>query len=277
VLLKACRVNSEDNLIEIFRSSFQVPALRGQVREVPMYLSKMVGSGQKASGFYMMTTGPRFRFVVVNEDEQGKDWYKPVFDHQRDYNKTKGGVDLGDQFAQYYEITMRSQKWTRSLFVALLNRGICQAVVAYRAWNALNQEEENPQKIEERSKKLRVELIRWCFHGNIPMPEKVSRFLASQDKEAFPPPEDAENLNRRASFGLRTSKSLREATECVRYDGRHYPDTDPSYDVGRCNPRQCVWCKNARTTFWCPVCLVPLCVVGCFKCYHEEHRPVYKQ
>jgi hypothetical protein len=278
VLLNACKVNSDDNLIQIFRSSFEVSGLRGQVREVPMYLSKMVGSGQKASGFYMMTTGPRFRFVVVNEEEQGTEWYKPVFDHQRDYNMTKGGVDLGDQFAQYYEITMRSQKWTRSLFVALLNRGICQATVAYRAWNSLYEEERGDgQKIEERSKKLRVELIRWCFHGNIPMPDEVRSFLAAQGEEAVPPEEEEEIGNRRASLGIRTSKSLREATETVRYDGRHYPDSDPNYDAERSNPRQCVWCKSARTTIWCHVCLVPLCVVGCFKNYHEQHRPVYKQ
>jgi hypothetical protein len=273
-LLNACKVGSEDKLIAIFRSSFQVPGVRGHLRDVPMYLSKMVGSGQKASGFYMLTTGPRFRFAVINEGEKETERFKPVFDHQMDYNKTKGGVDLGDQFAQYYEITMRSQKWTRSLFVALLNRGICQATVAYRGWNALYEEDGDEKKIEE-SKKLRVELIRWCFNGDIPMPDKVLRFLAAQGEEAFPP-EDEEGP-RRASFGLRTSKSLREATECVRYDGRHYPDVDPNYEVERCNPRECVACKNARTTFWCPVCLVPLCVVGCFKAYHEVARPVYKQ
>jgi hypothetical protein len=192
-----------------------------------------------------------------------------------DYNKTKGGVDLGDQFAQYYEITMRSQKWTRSLFVALLNRGICQATVASRAWNALHEEDGDEKKVEERSKKLRVELIRWCFNGDIPMPDKVLHFLAARGEDAFPPEDEGEQ--RRASFGLRTSKSLREATECVRYDGRHYPDVDPNYEVERCNPRECIRCKNARSTFWCPVCLVPLCVVGCFKEYHEVARPVYKQ
>lgn len=276
VLLNACRVGSDENLIAIFRSSFQVPAARGQTREVAMYLSKMVGSGQKASGFYMLTTGPRFQFNLINAHEKESEFYKPVFDHQSDYNKTKGGVDLGDQFAQYYEITMRSQKWTRSLFVALLNRGICQATVAFRVWNALYEEETDERKVEERSKKLRVELIRWCFNGDIKMPDKVLSFLLEHKDEA-PPFDDDDESSRRGSVGLRTSKSLREATQCVRYDGRHYPDVDPNYDVQRHNPRECVLCKNARSTFWCPVCLVPLCVVACFKRYHEDARPVYKQ
>jgi hypothetical protein len=274
-LLSACRVGSDENLIAIFRSSFQVPAARGQTREVAMYLSKMVGSGQKASGFYMLTTGPRFQFNLINAHEKESEFYKPVFDHQSDYNKTKGGVDLGDQFAQYYEITMRSQKWTRSLFVALLNRGICQATVAFRAWNALYEEETDERKVEERSKKLRVELIRWCFNGDVKMPDKVLSFLLDQDDEAAPLDDEDEN-SRRASLGLRTSKSLRDATKGTRYDRRHYPRTDPNYDMERRNPRKCVQCQEGRTTFWCHICLVPLCVEPCFEQFHEEGRPLYK-
>jgi hypothetical protein len=107
------------------------------------------------------------------------------------------------------------------------------------------------------------------------MPGKVLHFLAARGEDAFPPEDDGQQ--RRASFGLRTSRSLREATECVRYDGRHYPRTDPNYDMERRNPRECVRCGDGRTTFWCPVCLVPLCVGECFEGYHEQNRPLYKQ
>ncbi|KAK3094349.1 hypothetical protein FSP39_000665 [Pinctada imbricata] len=74
-------------------------------------------------------------------------------------------------------------------------------------------------------------------------------------------------------------KSTEERPE--RLTGRHFPvlitpapgakRKRPSRDCGECNvskKRRTGYKRKKKTSYWCPECNKPLCVLDCFKAYH---------
>lgn len=109
-----------------------------------------------------------------------------------------------------------------------------------------------------------------CFTGGPDAPPDVVqkmancgiRFAAPVTPEPVPRPSQTATPS--------ATKKVRHLAKEVRKQGRHYPSEDPNYDPSRANPRQCAHCKKKRSTYWCPTCQLPLCVVPCFKMFHED-------
>jgi hypothetical protein len=55
---------------------------------------------------------------------------------------------------------------------------------------------------------------------------------------------------------------------------RHFPERIPPTERKSRPTKRCVVCykkkRRRETVFWCPDCVVGLCVEGCFKTYHTK-------
>ena len=146
------------------------------------------------------------------------------------YNQKMGGVDLADSKRKVYSCSRKSKKWWHPLLYFFLNVGMVNAHIL---------ETETPHCASHSQKEFRIELAREMMAQHSARKRKGCNFV-----DSVPP--------------------------SSRFCERHFPDL-----IGKhCNCRFCsTSVARKRTSYCCKYCNpndpVPLCVVPCFRLYHE--------
>ena len=158
------------------------------------------------------------------------------------------GVDLTDQFLQYYSFLHKSVTWSKKFFVHCLNMGILNAHILHKKYSD--------------SKKMhwqfRIELVKHMLSnawqqpwGIVPVPDPVDCPLCLVDKHFIEPIPGHEGGRRKhpshACFICNVSKkALSDAGFGDSYKPKKY------------------------TSYWCSICKYALCIDPCFRLYHTE-------
>lgn len=272
-------VNAQ-NPIAAFRADFAFTR-RGQPVSIPLYALALCGTAGKT--FHMLTSADRYHFVQRIEGGDADPNLAGrraavIFDVNDEYNHCKSGVDINDQYAYYWEIKMRSKKWTRSVFVALLNRALVQASLLMQRWR---NQQLDAGIAESTTKMNRAAFVRHCFAGGPSASAALLQRLQEVCNDHGVQPPARVRLAIRVASVPASPRTPTVATPIasakvqigaldVRKVGRHYPAMDPWYDQERQNPRNCVHCKAHRTVYFCKSCQIPLCAVPCFEEFHES-------
>jgi hypothetical protein len=167
-----------------------------------------------------------------------------------DYVSKMGGVDLSDQINQYDSCLRKTTKWYKKLFFHLFNLCIINAYLLYTKFT-------DEDKLD--SHQFKVELAKAFINEapNAPTPNICQGRKHTGDRPLH----------------------LRE---------RHFPDNipakpgakrlRPSRDCFACNTKKSIrdGFKRKQTSFWCPDCEKPLCILKCFRVYHsvDNYKPV---
>ena len=164
------------------------------------------------------------------------------------YNRYMSGVDLTDQFLQYYSFLHKSVKWSKKFFVYCLNMVILNANIFHKKYSD--------------SKKMhwqfRIELVKHMVSnvqqhpcGIVPVPDPVDFPLCLVDKHFIEPILGQEGGSKNhpscACFICNLSKeALSDAGFADSYKPKKY------------------------TSFWCSICKRALCIDPWFRLYNTE-------
>ena len=158
------------------------------------------------------------------------------------------GVDLTDQFLQYYSFLCKSVKWSKKFFVHCLNIVILNAHILHKKYS--------DSKIMHWQ--FRIQLVKHMLSnaqqqpwGIVPVPDPVDSPPCLVDKHFIEPIPGKEGGRRKhpshACFICNVSK---EALS----------------DAGLGNSYK----PKKFTSYWCSICKCALCIDPCFRLYHTE-------
>jgi len=159
-----------------------------------------------------------------------------------DYNKYKTGVDHGDQMITYYPFKRKTLKWWKKMFFYLFKVSVVNSFIIYKHYASQNK---NPC--------LKTFMINLCQQ----MAEKSGEIIET----------DTGN----------------EPNNVDRLTGRHFIKKIPPTPK-KANPRRtCKVCSKKiktgkldrckkETSYYCPICDVPLCIDNCFEIYHTKKQ-----
>lgn len=150
-----------------------------------------------------------------------------------DYNTNKGAVDQVDMQISFSECLRKSIKWYKKVFFHLLDIAVYNAFVISK------------------------------MHGNISL--DLSNFRLEIIREIL-----IEHGSQRPRIVGRPSTS----DGPLRLAGRHFLSLIPHTCQSKQPQRRCVVCAfhNMRrdSSYYCPDCDAPLCVLDCFRAYHTK-------
>ncbi|CAG2197406.1 unnamed protein product [Mytilus edulis] len=191
---------------------------------------------------HMLSTMHEAKLIVtdrVNKDNE------PVLKPNLvvDYCKFMGGVDMNDQICQYYDVLRKSVKWWKTLFFHLFNVLLVNVYVLFK-------------KYGKPAKRRTHQMFR----------QSLIRALIDEAVDA-PLPDNTKG---------------RKCEPIGRLTGKHFPQYIPAKEgAKRKRPlRDCKACnfapkdrqgnRRTQTSFYCPKCVVALCVPDCFHEYHTK-------
>ena len=163
------------------------------------------------------------------------------------YKRYMSGVDLTDQFLQYYSFLHKSVKWSKKFFVHCLNMVIHNAHILHKKYSD--------------SKIMHCQFIELVKHmlsnawqqpwGIVPVPDPVDCPLCLVDKHFIEPIPGQEGGRRKHTsctcFICMVSK---EALSDAGFGDSYKP--------------------KKYTSYWCSICKHALCIDPCFRLYHTE-------
>ena len=158
------------------------------------------------------------------------------------------GVDLTDQFLQYYIFLHKSVKWSKKFFVHCLNMVIRNAHILHKKYS--------DSKIMHWQ--FRIQLVKHILSnawqqpwGIVPVPDPVDCPLCLVDKH-FIEPIPGQELGRRKhpSHACLICNVSKEALSDAGFGDSYKP--------------------KQYTSYQCPICKCALCIDPCFRLYHTE-------
>ena len=164
------------------------------------------------------------------------------------YNRYMSGVDLTDQFLQYYSFLCKCVKWLKKFFVHCLNMVILNAHILYKKYSD--------------SKKMywqfRIELVKHMLShaqqqpwGIVPVPDPVDCPLCLVDKHFIEPiPGQEGGRKKHPSCTCFICNVSKEALSDAGFGDSYKP--------------------KKYTSYWCSICKHALCIDPCFRLYHTE-------
>lgn len=159
-----------------------------------------------------------------------------------DYNINKTGVDRNDQLVAYYPFKQKSMKWWKKVFFHLFIRGVVNSYILHRKCR-INQPYVSLEKF-------------MCRVG-----EQLA-LVAGEELVGTNPSTSADRLTGR-HFARKvppTEKKARPCRSCKVCGDKAKKETGK-------------WARK-ETTYYCPMCDVPLCVPQCFELYHTKAKYV---
>ena len=154
------------------------------------------------------------------------------------YNKYMAGVDLTDQYLQYYQFLRKTVKWSKKLLVHCINMTILNAHVLHK--HLTNKTTSHWQ--------FRVEVITELLKG-------------AQPKPTNPVPVPTTDLGR--ITGRHFITKIPEKAECKRTKPSRVCFVCSGIDRGKEN-------KKKYTSYWCSTCETSMCIDPCFRIYHSH-------
>ncbi|OXA46903.1 PiggyBac transposable element-derived protein 4 [Folsomia candida] len=150
-----------------------------------------------------------------------------------DYNKNARGIDQGDMQMHFNSTKRKTRKWYKKLFFQLIDMCLYNSFRVFK-----------------------------YLHGN-------AKFLDFQLQII------RQILDK---FGLKKTIVQVPSRDLQRLGGRHFPEYNSSTKGKTHGSRKCHLCgmkdvtggKRKETRFQCDTCLVPLCIIPCFKLYHTR-------
>ena len=158
------------------------------------------------------------------------------------------GVDLADQFLQYYSFLCKSVKWSKKFFVHCLDMVILNAHILHKKYSD--------------SKKMhwqfRIELVKHMLSnaqqqpwGIVPVPDPVDCPLHLVDKHFIEPiPGQEGGRRKQPSHPCFVCNVSKEALSDAGFGDSYKP--------------------KKYTSYWCSICKLALCIDPCFRLYHTE-------
>ena len=165
------------------------------------------------------------------------------------YNRYMPGVDLIDQFLQYYSFLCKSVKWSKKFFVHCLNMVILNAHTLHKKYS--------DSKIMHWQ--FRIQLVKHMLSnggqqpwGIVPVPDPVDSPLSLVDRHFIEPIPGQEGGRRCTQATLIVSYVMSAKRHC----------------------QMLVWgtVTNPKkfTSSWCSICKRALCIDPCFRLYHTQ-------
>ena len=165
------------------------------------------------------------------------------------YNRYMCGVDLTDQFLQYYSFLHKSVKWSKKFFVHCLNMAILNAHILHKKYSD-------------------SKIMHWQFRIQL-VKHMLSNMLDNSHGELC---QFQTLLTLPSAWLIDTLLSPYQAKKGV---GESTQATLVSYVMSA--KRHCqmlVWgtVTNPKsiTSYWCSICKRALCIDTCFRLYHTE-------
>ena len=164
------------------------------------------------------------------------------------YNRYMSGVDLTDQFLQYYSFLCQSVKWSKKFFVHCLNMVILNAHILHKKYSdsKIMHWQSRIQLVKNMLSKTQQQP--W---GIVPVPDPIDSPLCLVDKHFIEPIPGQEGGRRKhpshAYFVCNVSK-----------EALSDPGLGDSYK------------SKKFTSYWCSICKCALCIDPCFRLYHTE-------
>ena len=164
------------------------------------------------------------------------------------YNRYMSGVDLTDQFLQYYSFRHKSVKWSKKFFVHCLNMVILNAHILHKKYL--------DSKIMHWQ--FRIELIKHMLSnaqqqpwGIVPVPDPVDSPLCLANGHFIEPIPGQEGGRRKhPSCTCVVCNVSKEALSDAGFGESYKP--------------------KKFTSYWCSICKRALCIDPCFRLYHTE-------
>ena len=164
------------------------------------------------------------------------------------YNRYMSGVDLTDQFLQYYSVLHKSVKWSKKFFVHCLNMVILNAHILHKKYS--------DSKIMHWQ--FRIQLVKHMLRnaqqqpwGIVPVPDPVDSPLHLVDRHFIAPiPGQEGDRRKHPSHTCFICNVSKEALS----------------DAGLGD----IYKPKKFTSYWCSICKCALCIDLCFRLYHTE-------
>ena len=163
-------------------------------------------------------------------------------------NRYMSGVDLSDQFLQYYSFLHKSVKWSKKFLCALLEHGYTQCT-------------HSPQEIFREQKmhwQFRIELVKDMLSnalqqpwGIVLVPDPVDSSLCLVDKHFIEP-----------ILGQEWGRRKHPSCTCFVCNVRKEALSDAGFGDS--------YKPQKYTSYWCSICKHALCIDPCFRLYHTE-------
>ncbi|XP_025206936.1 piggyBac transposable element-derived protein 4-like [Melanaphis sacchari] len=159
-----------------------------------------------------------------------------------DYNKFKTGVDHGDQMITYYPFKRKTLKWWKKMFFYLFKVSVVNSFIIYKHY-----------AIQNKNPCLKTFMLNLC-----------------------------QQMSEKSGEVIETGTGY-ETTNVDRLIGRHFIKKIPPTPK-KSNPRRtCKVCSKKiktgkldrckkETSYYCPICNVPLCIENCFEVYHTKKQ-----
>ncbi len=170
------------------------------------------------------------------------------------YNRYMSGVDLTDQYLQYYSFLRKTVKWSKKFMIHCLNMIILNAYILHKNHCASPQKSHWHFRLE-----LAKELLKNAKEnprGLPPDPSDMhSRLVERHFMEPLPPKDGTKRKHpSRDCFVCKSIKSEDLSETCVNESGKDF---------------------RRSTCYWCPTCKRNLCINPCFRIYHSEEDYSY--
>lgn len=193
-------------------------------------------------------TDPRETSTVTTRNVTNKTKPKIVID----YSKNMSAVDQNDQLLSYLPLSRRTSKWTTKMFMHLLTLTVIQSSIIWNKVRDIRKEKRTklPNFIKSLGKQLTADFL-----------------IARQATPNRPPPRRANKASTllrldHSKFHCLNSLPPTPAQDKPRRDCRVCYDKLESVPGKRKRPQ--------RTTAWCKVCEIPLCMEPCFELFHTR-------
>lgn len=159
-----------------------------------------------------------------------------------DYNKFKTGVDHGDQMITYYPFKRKTLKWWKKMFFYLFKVSVVNSFIIYKHY-----------AIQNKNPCLKTFMLNLC-----------------------------QQMSEKSGEVIETGTGY-ETTNVDRLISRHFIKKIPPTPK-KSNPRRtCKVCSKKiktgkldrckkETSYYCPICNVPLCIENCFEIYHTKKQ-----
>jgi len=181
---------------------------------------------------YMLTTFHNLKFINV-KNKNNVIRNKPAC--VVDYNKNMGAVDKTDMLLSSTECVRKNIKWYKKVFFHIIDLSVLNAHVLYKLNNK----------------------------SNIPLVDFIYKLIK-------------DILTKYPTNKLRAVRNM-QVDSPLRLTGRHFADLIPSIEGEKRPPsKRCHVCTikkhRKETRYMCLLCNVPLCIVPCFKNFHDKVR-----
>lgn len=176
-------------------------------------------------------TSMHYNTMVTVKTKHNEDKNKPGA--VVDYNKNMGGVDQSDMLLSSTESVRKTVKWYKKIFFHLLDLSVLNSHIVYKIKTGKN-----------------INLLDFQ--------RELVKALIAKYKTVQP-----RSSTRRAEHGHSPLRLIE----------RHFPKMYArNPESNRITLKRCVVCskhmKRKETSYYCPSCQVPLCILDCFEKYH---------